>query len=82
MHATYPTHLILLYFITLIICGELYKLCSFSLCVLLQPPATLSLLLPYILLSTHRVQNGSGAHPASYPVGAMGSFPRDKAAEV
>jgi hypothetical protein len=23
----------------------------------------------------HRVQTGSGAHPASYPVGARGSFP-------
>jgi hypothetical protein len=28
----------------------------------------------------HRVQNGSGAHPAFYPVGARGSFPGDKAA--
>jgi hypothetical protein len=28
----------------------------------------------------HRVQNGSGAHPASYPVGTGGSFPRGKAA--
>jgi hypothetical protein len=23
----------------------------------------------------HRVQNGSGAHPASYPMGTGGSFP-------
>jgi hypothetical protein len=23
----------------------------------------------------HRVQNGSGAHPASYPMGTVGSFP-------
>jgi hypothetical protein len=28
----------------------------------------------------HRVQNGSGAHPASYPMGTRGSFLRDKAA--
>jgi hypothetical protein len=28
----------------------------------------------------HRVQNGSGAHPASSPVGNRGSFPVDKAA--
>jgi hypothetical protein len=28
----------------------------------------------------HRVQNGSGAHPASYSVGTMGSFPGSKAA--
>jgi hypothetical protein len=28
----------------------------------------------------HRVQNGSGAHPASYPMGTEGSFPGGKAA--
>jgi hypothetical protein len=28
----------------------------------------------------HRVQNGSGAHPASYPVGTRGSFPGGKEA--
>jgi hypothetical protein len=28
----------------------------------------------------HRVQNGSGAHPASYPMGTRGSFPGNKAA--
>jgi len=28
------------------------------------------------------VQNGSGAHPASYSVGARGSFPGGKAAAV
>jgi hypothetical protein len=28
----------------------------------------------------HRVQNGSGAHPASYPMGTRGSFPGSKAA--
>jgi hypothetical protein len=27
----------------------------------------------------HRVQNGSGAHPASYPVGTRGSLPGGKA---
>jgi hypothetical protein len=30
----------------------------------------------------HRVQNGSGAHPASYPVGTRGSFLGGKAAEA
>jgi hypothetical protein len=30
----------------------------------------------------HLVQNGSGAHPASYPMGSRGSFPGDKAAEA
>jgi hypothetical protein len=30
----------------------------------------------------HRVQNGSGAHPPSYPTGSGGSFPRGKAARV
>jgi hypothetical protein len=28
----------------------------------------------------HHVQNGSGVHPASYPMGTRGSFPGDKAA--
>jgi hypothetical protein len=28
----------------------------------------------------HRIQNGSGAHPASYPMGTRGSFPGAKAA--
>jgi hypothetical protein len=28
----------------------------------------------------HRVQNSSGAHPASYPMGTSGSFPGGKAA--
>jgi hypothetical protein len=28
----------------------------------------------------HRVQNGSGAHPASYPMGTRGSFPGGKVA--
>jgi hypothetical protein len=27
----------------------------------------------------HRVQNGSGVHPASYPMGTRGSFPGDRA---
>jgi hypothetical protein len=30
----------------------------------------------------HRVQNGSGAHPASYPMGTRGSFPGGKAARA
>jgi hypothetical protein len=28
----------------------------------------------------HRIQNDSGAHPASYPMGTGGSFPGGKAA--
>jgi hypothetical protein len=28
----------------------------------------------------HRVQNGSGSHPTSYPMGTRGSFPVGKAA--
>jgi hypothetical protein len=28
----------------------------------------------------HRVQNGSEVHPASYPMGTRGTFPRGKAA--
>jgi hypothetical protein len=30
----------------------------------------------------HRVQNGSGAHPASYPMGIEGSFPEGKVARA
>jgi hypothetical protein len=30
----------------------------------------------------HRVQNGSGAHPAYYPMGTRGSFPGGKVAGV
>jgi hypothetical protein len=30
----------------------------------------------------HRVQNGSGAHPVSYPMGTEGFFPGGKAAEM
>jgi hypothetical protein len=30
----------------------------------------------------HRVQNGSGTHPASYSMGTRGSFPGGKAAGV
>jgi len=30
----------------------------------------------------HRAQNGSGAHPASSPMGTRGSFAGDKAAEA
>jgi hypothetical protein len=30
----------------------------------------------------HRVQNGSGTHTASYPMGTRGSFPGSKAAGV
>jgi len=28
----------------------------------------------------HHIQNGLGAHPASYPMGMRGSFPEGKAA--
>jgi hypothetical protein len=34
------------------------------------------------IFSHHLVQNGSGAHPASYPMGTRGSFPGGKAAGV
>jgi hypothetical protein len=30
----------------------------------------------------HRVQNGSGAHPSSYPMGTRGSLPGGKAARA
>jgi len=34
------------------------------------------------LEEVYRVQNGSGVHPASYPMGTRDSFPGDKAAEA
>jgi hypothetical protein len=34
----------------------------------------------YILYIIHHVQNGSGAHPASYTVGTRAPFPAGKAA--
>jgi hypothetical protein len=37
-------------------------------------------LLVYVCRFHHRVQNGSGAHPASYPMGTRGFFPGNKAA--
>jgi hypothetical protein len=49
MCATCSVHQIRLYLITLITSGEVYKLWSSSLCSLLQPPATSSLLGPNVL---------------------------------
>jgi len=55
MHVTWPTHLILFNFITVLTLGEAYKLWSSSVCSILQPFATSSLLGPNILitLSSH-----------------------------
>jgi hypothetical protein len=52
MRATCPINMNFLDFITQTIFGEVYRLWSSSLCSLLQPPATSSLLGPDILLST------------------------------
>ena len=52
IHATCPTHLILLDFITHTILGEQYRSLSSSLCSFLHSPVTSSLLGPNILLNT------------------------------
>jgi hypothetical protein len=52
IHATCPTHLILLDFITRKILGEDYKSISSSLCDLVHSPVTSSLLGPNICLNT------------------------------
>jgi hypothetical protein len=52
MYVTYPSHLIPLDFVTLIICSKEYKSQSSSLCNYLQHPVTSSLAGPSISLST------------------------------
>ena len=52
MHATCPSHLILLVFITQTVLSEQYRSLSSSLCSFLHSPVTSSLLDPNILLNT------------------------------
>jgi hypothetical protein len=86
-HALYmPRPSILVYFTTLIVFGEVYNSRRFSVGIALGyglgdrssrvrfPTGAGNFSL------RRRVQNGSGAHPASYPTGTRVSFPGDKAA--
>ena len=52
IRATFPAHVIFLYFITRTILGEEYRSLSSSLCILLHSPVISSLLGPNILLKT------------------------------
>jgi hypothetical protein len=81
MHATCLAHLIIIDSITLIIFGKAYKY---------NRDSSVGIALSYGLDDRgsrvrfpagagnfsihHRVQNGSGTHPASYPMGTRGSF--------
>jgi hypothetical protein len=74
------------------------NLILFRICEILSRDSTVSIALGYGLADRgsrvrfpagagnfslhHRVQNGSEAHPASYPMGTRGSFPGGKAAEA
>jgi hypothetical protein len=63
-----------------------WKLFWFSPCIVMswqyQSKLDISCLINYCgnFSLQHRVQNGSGAHPPSYPMGIRGSFPGGKAA--
>jgi hypothetical protein len=54
---------------------------SMAWCSVKKKSAGTNLRLPFVALH-HRVQNGSGAHPASYPMDTRVSFPGGKAARA
>jgi hypothetical protein len=78
--------------------GEKLTIKSFIICILRSRDSSVDIALGYELDDRgsrvrfpsgagnfslhHRVQNGSGAHPASYPMGTRGSFTGGKAAGV
>ena len=80
IRATWPAHLILLYFITRTILGEEYKSFSSSLCNLLHSPVTSSLLHPNILLYT--MFSNTLSFPSSRNVNDQVSHPYKTTSEI
>jgi hypothetical protein len=51
-------------------------------CARMMTMMMMMMMMMMILLFTNSFQNGSGTHPASYPMGTRGSFPGGKEARA